>query len=174
MQKARFLLLMGGIFLVQCTHHSLVHYENRPSRDPASHSPNRIVEFPGMGLTIVIKEKTQGLPVAAIFDKNGEYYPELQNKINKKLKASALVDMIILSTEVIPENRLYEESKERYATLIIQAKTLNALNKKEQMLKFAVPMERMMIAQKGGKATGLGYWNTTDVRPLDPQQKLPF
>jgi hypothetical protein len=145
-----------------------------PQRKVASVPVDNKVEFPSLGLTFVIKDKSVGTPVAAIFDKNGEFYPEMQSKINKTMKASSLVDLIVVSSEVQPENKIYKESKETYATLIIKAKTLNGLTKKEQTLKFAVPVERMMIAQKGGKAAGLGYWNTTDVRPLDPTQSLPF
>lgn len=132
------------------------------------------VEIPSLGVTLVMKEKSIGFPVAAMFDKNGEYYPEIQNKINKKIMANTQVGFNVVSAELQPEYKVYKESRESYATLIIKATTVNGLSNKEQTLKFAVPVERMVISQKGGKASGLGYWNTTDVRVLDPQQVLPF
>ncbi len=39
--------------------------------------------------------------------------------------------LTVLSSEVFPENKIYKESQETYATLVINAKTVNGLNKKE-------------------------------------------
>ena len=168
-----FFLLLPPVLvcLAACSH--------LPSKDGSKRPATSVVvqkkiELPSLGLTLIMKEKSQGFPVAAIFDKNGEYYPEIQNKINKKMMENTQVGFHVVSVEFHPEYKVYKESRENYSTVIIKATTVNGLSHKEQNLKFAGPVERMVISQKGGKASGLGYWNTTDVRVLDPQQVLPF
>lgn len=156
---------------------SLVHCAHKPAmsgRQVTSIPIDNKIDVPSLGLTFVMKDKTAGTPVAAIFDKNGEFYPEIQSKINKKMLSVAQMGMTYVGAELKQESSIYRDSRENYATLVINATTVNGLTKKPEKVKFLVPVERMLITQKGGKTEGLGFWNTTEVRILSPTQTFPF